>query len=422
MISTGIKYLDKITGGLRLGDNVVWQISDAVPIEYFIKTFFFGPRDFDKNIIYVNFNYSAQTVCRRYDELFRDHRVILIDGFTHGKGKSDPVFLEFYEDNSDYDLSGAICLKNPRDIQYFISILNEVQLNNKEGCFYIFDSLTGMNELWRDERAVLDFFGFTCPKLYDLNTLAYWMYEREAHSKEFTVGLTHITQVVFSVYKSDPDFFNLNILKLEDRPSFSNTGPHPFKVIDKKIQFQVNKTEDNFRIGEKLKELRKAINMTQAELASTLRMTPGAISQIEHEVISPSLHTLIQISSIFNKPLEYFINIDENGKRGYRVYKSDLHDEFAHPDAYITKLAGDDITTIKPLSVTIKSKKYVKGPLLLHKGNEFITVVKGAIHLTIEGEEHFLERGDSILLSASFVEKWHNKGTADCELFYILLE
>ncbi len=40
MISTGITYLDKITGGLKLGDNVVWQISDGIPVDNFIKSFF----------------------------------------------------------------------------------------------------------------------------------------------------------------------------------------------------------------------------------------------------------------------------------------------------------------------------------------------------------------------------------------------
>ncbi len=422
MISTGIKYLDKLTGGLKLGDNVVWEISDAVPVEYFIKSFFIDSKGFDKTIIYINFNNSPYNVYKRYDELFRDHNAILIDAFSHGKGKSDPVFLNFYKNNPDYDLLRIICLENPQDTTSFIETMNEINNNNKDGCFYIFDSLTGMNELWKDEIALLDFFGFTCPKLYDLNTIAYWIYEKEAHSKKFSVGLAHITQVIFSVNKSNPDFFELNILKMENRPTIEYTGSHYFKIIDGIIHFQLRKTEDLLGIGEKLKELRKIMNITQAELASYLEMTPGAISQIENAVISPSLHTLMQISKIFRKPLEYFIKPSEKGtmRAGYTIYNKKVSINPENSEIQIQKLIEENIIKVKPYSITIEAGQSHTGPILLHKGMEYIIVVRGSITVTIEGEEQTMHKGDSILLTTSFIEEWHNKSDRVCELIYIL--
>ena len=191
MISTGINYLDKITGGFKLGDNIVWQVSDGVPVEIFTHSFFSNTDNFNNSIIYVNFNYSPQTIYNKYDHLFKNFNTILVDAFTHGKGKSDQVFLNFYKKNNKKNK--MICVDEPGNIKSFTSILNEIENENQNGAFYIFDSLTGMNELWKDETAVLDFFSFTCPKLYDLNTLAYWVYEKNAHSKEFIASLTHIT-------------------------------------------------------------------------------------------------------------------------------------------------------------------------------------------------------------------------------------
>ena len=60
MISTGITYLDKITGGLKLGDNVVWQISDGIPVDNFINSFFKKKNNFNQNVIYINFNFSPK--------------------------------------------------------------------------------------------------------------------------------------------------------------------------------------------------------------------------------------------------------------------------------------------------------------------------------------------------------------------------
>jgi len=57
MISTGLGYLDKLTGGLSLGDNVVWESADGVPVEYFIRSFFYGAADFSEKIIFISFNF-----------------------------------------------------------------------------------------------------------------------------------------------------------------------------------------------------------------------------------------------------------------------------------------------------------------------------------------------------------------------------
>jgi len=100
----------------------------------------------------------------------------------YGKILKDLLLLDFYYDDTGIDPSSLYCVGDPRDIAGFMKLMNTIEEKNRDGSFYIFTSLTGMSELWKDERAVLDFFTFTCPKLYDLNTLAFWVYERDAHS------------------------------------------------------------------------------------------------------------------------------------------------------------------------------------------------------------------------------------------------
>lgn len=421
MISTGIKYLDKITGGLKLGDNVVWQISSAVPVDYFIKSFFRQSRSPQNKAIYVNFNFSPQTIIKKYGYFFKNRNSVLIDAFTHGKGNSDPVFLEFYS-SDDHGIS-SLCLGDPRDRTGFMKVMNEVEMKNTEGSFYVFDSLTGMMELWKDETAVLDFFTFTCPKLYDLNTLAYWTFEKEAHSREFIAGLTHITQVVIALNTTGTNLYELKINKLDGREAHHDPHTNYFKVVDDSILFREPGREENFKIGEKIKEQRKLKSITQADLAKSLAMTPGAVSQLENDITAPSLGTLVHLAELFDKPLDYFISGKTGARKNFSFFmsKKTLHSQMEEGKIEVFRLIDESEKSVSPYAVTMKGKTSHDGPILLHKGSEFIAVIKGKLVIVFEGQEKELRKGDSCLLRCSFIEKWENPDGGECEFIYFLL-
>ncbi|WP_297427606.1 helix-turn-helix domain-containing protein [Clostridium sp.] len=64
-------------------------------------------------------------------------------------------------------------------------------------------------------------------------------------------------------------------------------------------------------VGEKIKTLRKALNMTQSELAGS-EMTKSMLSQIENNVSNPSMKTLQYIAAKLNKPVSYFLEDEDN--------------------------------------------------------------------------------------------------------------
>lgn len=69
---------------------------------------------------------------------------------------------------------------------------------------------------------------------------------------------------------------------------------------------------DNF--GEKIRHLRKEINMTQEELGTKLNITYQAVSKWERNLSSPDFGTIVKISKIFNVSLEYFDGAREKGE------------------------------------------------------------------------------------------------------------
>ena len=51
-------------------------------------------------------------------------------------------------------------------------------------------------------------------------------------------------------------------------------------------------------IGKKIKELRNTLNLSQEELASRCDLTKGYISQLENNLTSPSIATLVDICNL----------------------------------------------------------------------------------------------------------------------------
>ena len=65
-------------------------------------------------------------------------------------------------------------------------------------------------------------------------------------------------------------------------------------------------------IGIKIKSLRLQCGLTQEELADRCDLTKGYISQLENDIASPSIATLIDILSALGSDLKSFFNDDSD--------------------------------------------------------------------------------------------------------------
>lgn len=59
--------------------------------------------------------------------------------------------------------------------------------------------------------------------------------------------------------------------------------------------------------GQRMRAMRKALSLSQTELAETLKINPSAISQMETNRIKPSLDTLMQLSKLYKVNLHWLI-------------------------------------------------------------------------------------------------------------------
>ena len=56
-------------------------------------------------------------------------------------------------------------------------------------------------------------------------------------------------------------------------------------------------------LGERIREIRMEMGLTAKELAQRASVTPGYISQIEHDQIKPSMNVMMRIAEVLNVPL-----------------------------------------------------------------------------------------------------------------------
>ena len=104
-------------------------------------------------------------------------------------------------------------------------------------------------------------------------------------------------------------------------------------------------------IGEKIKFIRTEKGITGKELAEKAEVTPGYISQIERNLISPSLSVLMRIAEVLEIPLvslfteeeEEQVTVIRKDKRT-KIQFADINMEYQFATPYSrNKTDGDDL-------------------------------------------------------------------------------
>ena len=152
-------------------------------------------------------------------------------------------------------------------------------------------------------------------------------------------------------------------------------------------------------IGNKLKELRVLKGLTQEELADRSELSKGFISQLERNLTSPSITTLMDILQCLGTSIGEFFNEapDEQivfGKQDYFV-KEDT--EYKNEIKWIIPNAQK--TTIEPIYLTLQAGGSTC-PDTPHEGEEFGYVLQGAVSIHLGNKTYKAKKGESFYYTA----------------------
>ncbi len=428
LVSTGVVWLDRLLGKLRVGENVVWEVEAGVPGDAFVKAFLReSPGDTRRKSVFVSFNHSPITMKERLAELFDQPQFIMVDCFTDGKGRGDPVFARFYDTGMAEDLAHVVRVREPGDVDAFITAINQIEIEAGEGAKYVFDSLTGMQDLWGDPSRAYRFFTYACPRLYDLRTVAYWILEKEAHTASFRANLKHVTQVAVELSRSDGGH-TLQIVKAGGRTLGAEDDlPHRFEIAQNELKLATDSRQELLRLGKAIRAARSRRGLSQAELGSLLGVTASTVSQAENGMIALSLTNLfrlareldLNLASVLalhgsaDEPVSIMRERDRpraqvgNGRRASAHVES-LQDPEAHSD-------------LDAMILTLPPGAKLAQHFSARKGAEFGLLLAGEIEFDICGQSRTLRTGDAVYLDRETPAAWRNKGAGEAKLLWVVV-
>ncbi|MCR5226678.1 MAG: PEP/pyruvate-binding domain-containing protein [Eubacterium sp.] len=189
-VKSGIPEMDTAFDNIRLGDNVVWRVSDLSEFKLFMEPYVKQAIEDKRNIIYFR---------------FASHEP-LIEDCPEVKTINVPLSHRF--ETFTVDIHNAI---------------------EKEGydAFYVFDCLSELQTAWATDLMMGNFFRVTCPFLFILDTVAFFPIIRGKHSVQAINKILNTTQLFFDVY-SDSKSVYVRPEKIWNRNSDTMFLPHTY--------------------------------------------------------------------------------------------------------------------------------------------------------------------------------------------------
>ena len=169
-ICSGIPDMDQALDFIRLGDNVVWRVSNLQEFRYFCEPYIEQAIQDKRRIIYFRFASHEPLVkdCPQVEkiEIPLSHR---FENFT--------VKIHKIIEKAGFDV------------------------------FYVFDCLSELQTVWATDLMMGNFFRVTCPFLFTLDTVAFFPIIRGKHSFHAVKKILNTTQLFLDVYSDRKNIY-----------------------------------------------------------------------------------------------------------------------------------------------------------------------------------------------------------------------
>lgn len=152
-------------------------------------------------------------------------------------------------------------------------------------------------------------------------------------------------------------------------------------------------------IGERISTMRQAKGLTQEELASRADLTKGFISQVERNLTSLSVESLLAILDALDEKPSAFFNETFVEKIVFKVKdRVELEKEDVASFQILVPAAQNRLMDPAFVALNPGEKMEEEGP---HEGEEFGFVLSGGIELSLGGKVYKLKRGECFYFRAS---------------------
>ena len=189
-IKSGIPEMDTALDSIRLGDNVVWRVSELSEFRLFMEPYIKQAIEDNRKIVYFR---------------FASHEPLL---------EEDPRI-----ERIEVPLSH-------RFETFTVDIHNEIEKAGRDA-FYVFDCLSELQAAWATDLMMGNFFRVTCPFLFILDTVAFFPIIRGKHSVQAINKILDTTQLFLDVYSDNKNVY-VRPEKVWNRASDTMFLPHTY--------------------------------------------------------------------------------------------------------------------------------------------------------------------------------------------------
>ncbi len=425
-VTTGIDGFDRLLGGgVFIGDNVVWYDDEGILAAVFNLNLIKASTADKKYIIYVSFDRSLKNLLERLGTLADSPYLIILDCFTHGLGESSEIFQDFYKQGTKGWKCRVVCVEEPQNMDGVAEAFYGIHRTLSGDVRFVFESLTGMQSLWGGEDRILKFYSSACPRLYELNTIAYWVVEKRAHSERLKANFNKITQVAVDLSIKRGKTF-LSVEKAEHRDTGILNNPVAYWNKGLAVNLDDGRAGSGpIDPGRRIKDLRTQRGISQNDLARRVGVTPSNISQIENSLIFPSIPMLIRLAEVFSVSISYFFDQGGSEKPAVVFPQGESVDvilpggDARHVTARQLLPSGVD-APIMPYLIEVAPGKTLPGHFFIHKKEEAGFLLSGKLTVTIGNEKLKVNAGDFVLLTSEYPSQWKNNGRETARLLWII--
>lgn len=171
-------------------------------------------------------------------------------------------------------------------------------------------------------------------------------------------------------------------------------------------------------IGEKIKRLRVKYGLTQEELANRSELSKGFISQVERDLTSPSIATLVDILECLGTDLRDFFN--ETIEEKVVIKKEDVfikeNNELGHSIRWLVPNSQKNIMEPILMELDTNGSSGLDDP---HDGEEFGYILSGSISIQIGNQKFRAKKGESFYYKPSAAHELVNAGKSKAVVLWV---
>jgi transcriptional regulator with XRE-family HTH domain len=175
-------------------------------------------------------------------------------------------------------------------------------------------------------------------------------------------------------------------------------------------------------VGDLVRTRRRALDLTLADVARKTEFSVSYLSQVERNLVAPSVAALKKISSALGVSVGQILAQDEPSSARARVVRPHERKTLSYPGSDIRyELLSPDLAhrAMEVLMFRAPAGSSSGPETFTHDGEECFVLVKGRLRVWVGEEEHLMREGDSLYFKSSLPHRWVNDSKKDALAIWV---